>query len=289
MKKLWLVSVLALVLTAGLVAGCGGQVEDEAAAIDPTLLHGGYSKVWSLVEFYENDESIPVPEWAADNIIVINNDGTGMHIFGEVDKDASDAIAQDDFTWSLEEDKLITQGNDSYTASGTVEFTIIELTEETHVLERTTEVDGIAVTTRSVYQSVVTPNPDVDEANLALTRGLAKIWRMESVMHDGATIAYTPHRQDDLLILCTDGTGYFTKGELLEAGNEGINNDLFTWQFSEDGSQLLLDELEHGHMIHLSSTIKQLDSENLIYEDYREINGKKTLVTVHRVPLLAAE
>ena len=39
----------------------------------------------------------------------------------------------------------------------------------------------------------------------------------------------------------------------------------------------------------LSPTIKQLDSENLVYEDYREINGQKTLVTIHRVPVLAAE
>jgi len=264
-----------------LLDSCKKPEEPQPTSINLNYFHGGLTKTWRLAEYYVNGVNYPVPEWAADNVLVFNRDGSGMWIFGEVDKDPTDTIKCDHFTWTFSMDSLtIYDHNSSPDASIRKAFPVIDA----HMLvEQSKSASGDVF--RYVYVDAVIPNPEADIKNKHLTNGLTKIWRVREVTWDNGSVWLPEWRKDDLWLFNTDGTGWYTLGENVEFPGDTTNNDRFLWWFSNNETRLEVEEFTTSGMILIADcNILTLSDTLMIIEEQVFYAGAMWQVRVTRVP-----
>ena len=278
--KSYAVAVLLATAFSLTISSCKKTEEPLPTGPDLNYFHGGLTKTWRMAEYYVNGVNFQVPAWAADNVLVFSRDGTGMWIFGEVDKDPLDTIKCDFFTWSFSKDSLSVDGLNSSPGG---RITAIPVINEHMLVEQLKSASGDVF--RYVYVDVVLPDPGAGVNNRHLTNGLTKIWKIREVTYNGVPHPVEEWRKEDQWVFNTDGTGWFTFGENSEFPGDTTNNDHFKWWFSNNETRLELEEFTTGGMILLNDcNILALSDSLMIIEEKVFFNGDTILVRATRVP-----
>lgn len=289
MKKAVTVFVVSLLLVMG-VQGFAQMEETGSSVIDQDwfewCLHAGYSNAWVFTEYSQDGITLPVPLWAQDNFFIYNYDGTGFFVFGEVEKDTTDFITTDAFTWRLEGDILWLDGFDSMVQGGSIAHRIVEFDDDYFLIEREQQVGGKTVTYQMVYERMVRPNPYASVENQALTGGLTKIWIVSMVEIAGEIIELPEWATDDFFVFFTDGSAYYTYGEVLENPQAGIHTDKYYWEITDNGSKMWEYASDLALGITGAAQIYVLNTQLFAYERTYTIDGEIVLAKVTLVPLL---
>lgn len=280
--------LIGLMIMSAILAGCTPAKTGMAKSLDMSLLHGDYSKVWELTEYSNNGIMTAAPAWAADNVLLFNNNGTAAWVYGEVDKDTNDTVKYDAFTWQAYGNHFVTRGHGS---TGWNHYTsIISLTGDELVTERVLPADGDrpAEILRLVYRASVKPQAKfVTSGNQLLTHGLAKLWGVVETSHDGTPVEIPSSQLDDYLLFFADGTGYCLLGETEAVPGDTRNNDHVKWSIEDNGTKLRISEYDGEYTNLKESKVLRLEENLLVLEGYRMINAKNTLVTVTYMPMIA--
>ena len=257
-----------------------------APTLDLNLLHGGGKKLWRITQYYVDGKMLPVHDWAADNVLVINANGTGAWIFGEVDRNSDDTVKVDPFTWLIYENQLIIHGCHSTLAFGNAIFKVSlsenELMAERMVFDRASNSDQ---TVKVIYQPAVKFDPGAGSRNLLLTSGLAKTWAPVKRTENGTAVEIPAWQLDDLILLCTDGTGYSVKGESEQDTADTSNNDFFHWTLADNSSVLRI-KADQGPVPTraLDYKIVTLEDNLLVLESTSMVDGKPVYVCWTYIP-----
>lgn len=264
-------------------SGCKKSSDPGPTGWNLTYLHAGYTKCWKMVEFYVNGVNIPVPSFALDNVFALNVDGTGVVIYGEVDKDPNDTLQCDHFKWTFDGDSLILDEAEQTQPDGNLTVSLISLSDDYWAYQyRTAEGDLVKV----VYVSLIIPNPNAGTQNKALTHGLSKFWKVREATKDGQPYTIPEWRKDDLFLYNTDGTGYFTFGENVEFPGDTTNNDHFLWWFEDNYTRIEVEEFVNGGFVIEDLEIVTLNDSLLVYEGDITEQGVMHHMKITRVPLL---
>jgi hypothetical protein len=285
----WL--VLFILAALALLAGCAAQPPAPVPGgrdLDPALLHGGYVKPWKMTQYSVKGVMAPVPDWAADNLLVINANGTGAWVYGEVARVAGETLKHDDFDWQLLGNALATRGHHPASGQGSYQITITGLTAGEMVLERAVPATASAPaeTLRFVMKPAVTPASGTSERHRLLTSGLAKWWVPMERREGGQAVALSPGLLENYLLLCADGTGCDILGGSERNTSDPAKNDFFSWSLADNDSVFRVQE-GAGPVPTKASDRKiiRLEDSLLVLEGKQVVNGRETLVSVTWVPL----
>jgi hypothetical protein len=285
----WL--VLFILAALALLAGCAAQPPAKVPGgreLDPALLHGGYVKPWKMTQYSVKGVMSQVPDWSADNVLVINANGTGAWVYGEVDRVAADTLKHDDFNWQLYGNALVTRGFHAASGQGALKMIIVSLNAGEMVLERTVPATAAAPaeTLRFVMIPAVTPASGTSERYRLLTNGLAKWWAPMERQEDGKAVALSPGQLENYLLLCADGTGHDIQGGFDRNTSDTGNNDFFNWSLADNDSVFRVQEGAGPVPTRASDRkIIRLEDSLLVLEGKQVVNGRETLVNVTWVPL----
>ena len=105
---------------------------------------------------------------------------------------------------------------------------------------------------------------------------------------DGAAFPISAHRQDDMWLFNTDGSGMFLKGEAQELPGDLTNNDAFRWQFTDSETKLDLEVFEHGTTEVSDRNIIELTADRMVYEAELLVGGQLSLFRMTAVPVVKA-
>ena len=280
MKPLrWLTTAM-LVASTFLLTACGGGGSD-GPSFNMADMHANATKVWryaSVSSDFNPEGGVPLS--GTDDLFIINRDGTALVARGEIDAAPTDTIKVDFYKWTVEGDRL-TMGN---LAQGNITTKIISLSENMLVYEMT--VQGFTV--KFVFVPTTYPNPFASPKNKALTNGMSKLWQVTSMTKDGAAFPISAHRQDDMWLFNTDGSGMFLKGEAQELPGDLTNNDAFRWQFTDSETKLDLEVFEHGTTEVSDRNIIELTADRMVYEAELLVGGQLSLFRMTAVPVVKA-
>lgn len=270
--------LMAAVLTTAtlMLNGCGGS---DGPSINLVDMHANATKVWRYAAvIWEVNPDGGVPLSGQDDVFIVNSDGTALVARGEIDAAPTDTVKVDFYNWQVNGETL-TMGN---LVQGNLDARIITLTDQLLIYEM--QVVGLPV--RFVFVPSVYPNPYASTRNKALTNGMSKLWKVTEMTRDGAAFPLPAHRQDDMWLFNTNGTGMFLKGEQQELPGDLTNNDSFTWQFTDGETKLDLEAFETGATEVSDRNIIELTADKFVYEATLLSGGKLSLFRVTAVPVV---
>lgn len=280
-----LLVLLAFILL-GTMISCKTSTTDTAAGWSADNLTDGYTKLWKQTAYFIHGTRFEIPVWAADNLYIFNKDGTGCLWYGEIDRYGADTLKIDDITWQLD-GKLLTfkdlNASEDTDASGKRVMTVLELSKD---ILRYEYHNNNAAIVEVWYVPVLYPSPNPSPKNKMLTHGNAKFWKIQQVWRDGEPYTIPQWRKDDLLLFCTDGTGYYTTGTTSQYIKDTTNNDFFYWGFAENETKIDIEKFEHGYMNVSDCDIIELSDSVFTYQGTLYLDGKSSLWKMKRVPLL---
>lgn len=232
-----------LVFVSLFIISCSDSTNNSPAEKwNQNYLHAGYTKIWKMSEYYYDGQQFTIPEWAADNLIIFNYDGTGGTIYGEIDKTEDDTLRCDMGKWKLEGDSIVFTEHFTNDEDGQFTINLLTLTNNTFSYQK----NDNGHLTKLVYVPAVNANPNADSLNLKLTHGLTKIWEIDKLKISNQDIDEIPeHYADNYWIFNTDGTGIYSLGEISELEGDKTNNDFFNWIFSEPFGRIFLSNINN--------------------------------------------